>query len=143
MTITSKEYIFKLEMDVRDYEVDYEGIVNNSVYLNYMEHTRHEFCKQAGLTFEAMHLNGIDPVVRRAEIDYLAALKSGDHFVSCLNIGRRGPLFIFHQDIFSLPEHRHVARGCISIASIVNGKLSRGNELAAVFARYLNSSSND
>ena len=29
-------YIYELTMDVRDYEVDYEGIVNNSVYLNYM-----------------------------------------------------------------------------------------------------------
>ncbi len=31
-----KDYIFKLPMKVRDYEVDVEGIVNNANYLHYM-----------------------------------------------------------------------------------------------------------
>ncbi len=48
------EPIFSLEMKVRDYEVDSEGIVNNAVYLHYLEHTRHEFCQQAGLSFRQM-----------------------------------------------------------------------------------------
>ena len=37
------KYIFSMPMQVRDYEVDAEGIVNNAEYLHYMEHTRHEF----------------------------------------------------------------------------------------------------
>ena len=46
------KYIYELTMKVRDYEVDAEGIVNNANYLHYLEHTRHEFCEQAGLTFQ-------------------------------------------------------------------------------------------
>lgn len=130
-------YCFELEMDVRDYEVDYEGIVNNSVYLNYMEHTRHEFCRRAGLTFEAMHLSGIDPVVRRAEIDYLSPLRSGERFVCRLSLSRRGARFVFNQDIYRLPSDELAVRGVITIASIVNGHLSRGDELAEAFAAYL------
>ena len=37
------EYIFELEMQVRDYECDMEGIVNDAIYQHYLEHTRHEF----------------------------------------------------------------------------------------------------
>ena len=111
-------YAFQLEMKVRDYEVDYEGIVNNSVYLNYFEHTRHEFCREAGLTFAQMHRHGLDPVLRRAEIDYLHPLRSGDSFLSCLTIERRGARFIFVQDLFLLPERRHAVHAVITIASI-------------------------
>ena len=34
------KYFFTLEIVVRDYELDSEGIVNNAVYLHYLEHTR-------------------------------------------------------------------------------------------------------
>ena len=36
-------YIFETRMEVRDYECDIEGIVNNANYLHYAEHTRHLF----------------------------------------------------------------------------------------------------
>lgn len=131
------DYIFQLEMKVRDYEVDYEGIVNNSVYLNYMEHTRHEFCESVGLSFKEMHVRGIDPVVRRAELDYLRPLHSGERFLSCLSISREGPKFIFNQAIYTLPEKALAVRGKIIIATIENGHLTRGDSLAEVFANYL------
>ena len=34
------KYIYETEMEVRDYECDIEGIVNNANYLHYFEHTR-------------------------------------------------------------------------------------------------------
>ena len=37
------KYIFELEMEVRDYECDLQGIVNNANYQHYTEHTRHAF----------------------------------------------------------------------------------------------------
>ena len=37
--MASEGYIFELPMKVRDYEVDSEGIVNNAVYLHYLEQT--------------------------------------------------------------------------------------------------------
>lgn len=44
----NNEYIYTLEIAVRDYEVDSEGIVNNANYLHYLEMTRHEFCRGLG-----------------------------------------------------------------------------------------------
>jgi acyl-CoA thioester hydrolase len=67
-------------MAVRDYECDMQGVVNNSVYQNYLEHARHEFLKHKGLDFAELTRRGIIVVVVRAELDYLQSLRSGDVF---------------------------------------------------------------
>ena len=59
------KYIFETRMEVRDYECDIEGIVNNANYLHYTEHTRHLFLKECGLSFAQMHEKGVDAVVAR------------------------------------------------------------------------------
>ncbi len=40
---------FQLDFHVRDYELDQFGVVNNAVYLNYLEHTRHAFLITLGI----------------------------------------------------------------------------------------------
>ena len=52
-------FIYELEMKVRDYELDLQGIVNNSVYQNYLEHTRHEFLLENNVSFDELHYRGI------------------------------------------------------------------------------------
>ena len=130
------EYVFELPMKVRDYEVDAEGIVNNANYLHYMEHTRHKFCMDAGLSFIEMHNQGIDAVVRKIEVEYKTSLRGGDSFISCLRLERRGPRFIFHQDIIK-SNGEVCAEGIVTVVVLKNGKLSRGDELAAVFGRFI------
>lgn len=125
-----------MPMQVRDYEVDAEGIVNNAEYLHYMEHTRHEFCKKAGFSFRDMQNKGIDPVVTRIEVDYKHSLGLGDEMISCLNISRKGPLFLFHQDIYKIDGTLSVS-GVIKIACLENGKLTRGEVFAEAFKDYL------
>jgi len=72
--------VFQCRMAVRDYECDMQGVVNNSVYQNYLEHARHEFLKHKGLYFADLTRRGIIVVVVRAELDYLQSLRSGDVF---------------------------------------------------------------
>ncbi len=131
-----EEYIFALEMQVRDYELDCQGIVNNANYLHYLEHTRHEFCRQAGLSFGEMHNRGIDPVLAKAEIEYMQPLRSDDFFVSCLNLRRKGPKFCFEQDIYK-HDGSPVIKAVITVVCLENGRLSRGDVLAEAFAKYL------
>lgn len=125
-----------MEMEVRDYELDIEQIVNNSNYLRYMEHTRHKFCEDAGLPFSQMHSNGIDAVVRKVEIEYRSPLRSMEKFLSCLSLERKGPRYIFHQDI--VKQNGDISASAdITVVILKDGKLSRGDELTEVFGKYL------
>ncbi len=132
----SKNYSFIMDMEVRDYELDCEQIVNNANYLHYMEHTRHKFCQAAGLSFGEMHRQGLDGVVRKCEIEYLSSLRSGDTFISCLRIERKGPRFLFHQDIIR-PDGEMVVRAVITVVMLKDGKLSKGDEVARAFKDFL------
>lgn len=123
-------------MKVRDYEVDSEGIVNNACYLNYLEHTRHEFCDLAGLSFRDMRRQGMSPVVSHIDISYKTSLGLGAEFISRLNMQRKGPRFIFHQWIVA-PNGAEVVNAEVTIVNLINGKLTRGDELATAFAKYL------
>lgn len=126
------KYRFSHRVAVRDYEVDYQGIVNNANYLHYVENTRHEFCRAEGLTFAEMHRRGIDPVVSKVEIRYLAPLRIGDEFISCLNVSLKGIRFIFEQDIYRV-DGTPVIKAVITVACLENGRLSRGEVLAKAF----------
>ncbi len=106
-----KQYQFTLGFQVRDYECDMQGHVNNSVYLNYLEHCRHEFIKTLGLDFSELVQRGISLVVIRSEVDYKYSLQSGDKFEVGVILERVSPLrYRFVQDIYLLPERTLVLK---------------------------------
>jgi len=101
------DYVFKQEFKVRDYECDLQGVVNNGVYQNYLEHTRHEFLLKSGINFAELAKRNINLVVVRAELDYRLPLKSGDAFWVGLNISQQSKVrFEFHQDIYSNDDNK-------------------------------------
>jgi acyl-CoA thioester hydrolase len=103
------DHAFTHEMDVRDYECDLQGIVNNGVYQNYLEHVRHLYLKHVGVDFAEYARQGINLVVVRAELDYRHPLTSGDRFVVGLDFVRESKLrFAFIQQIRRLPDGKPV-----------------------------------
>lgn len=72
--------MFKVDFKVRDYECDLQGIVNNSVYFNYLEHARHEFLQYKGLNFADLAARQVNLVVMRSELNYKGSLKPNDEF---------------------------------------------------------------
>lgn len=135
--IDTSGYVFSLEMEVRDYELDSEGIVNNATYLHYLEHTRHRFCQWAGMSFADMQSRGIVPVLSRVEIDYKTPLQSGDVMISCLNVAMKGVRFVFEQDIFKKSTGEPVVKAKVSCVALENGRLTRGEALREAFANFL------
>lgn len=101
------EYVFETEMMVRDYECDLQGIVNNSVYQNYLEHARHEFLHSIGVDFAQLCADGINAVVTRAEIDYKHPLRPREKFVVQVGMHKNGRLrFVFDQAIYRKSDNK-------------------------------------
>ncbi len=116
------DYSFKLDFQVRDYECDMQGIVNNSVYQNYLEHTRHEFLKTLGMDFAEVTRRKILLVVIRCELDYKYPLRSGDSFWVGLNLQQVSRIrFAFLQDVYRYPDNRLILNARI-IGTAMNEK---------------------
>jgi acyl-CoA thioester hydrolase len=121
--MSEKQYSFSLEFSVRDYECDLQGIVNNAIYLHYLEHTRHEFLIARGISFATLHKEGIDLIVTKVEIDYKYPLKSHDRFAVRLNLRREGNLrLIFEQSVFRLPDEKLIVRAEVTGIATRNGR---------------------
>lgn len=122
-----KDYAFEIEMKVRDYECDLQGVVNNSNYQHYMEHARHEFLETTGTSFSALHDQGIDVMVSRIDISYKHSLRGSDRFVVQVAYQREGIKLVFFEDIYKLPENILCAKGRIEAICLQNGKLTEAN----------------
>lgn len=118
-----QDYHFETELEVRDYECDIQGIVNNSVYQNYLEHCRHKFLNEIGLSFAQMHNDGIDAVVIRAELDYKFPLRPGDAFLVRLKMAKQGRLrIIFKQQVIRKTDCKLMVNARITTVLTRNGR---------------------
>ena len=116
-------YVHETEMMVRDYECDIQGIVNNAVYQNYLEHARHEFLHGVGLNFTELHDDGIDAVVTHIEMDYKLPLKSRDVFIVKLGMHKQGRIrFVFDQTILRKADGKRVLEAQVSGVLTRNGR---------------------
>ena len=130
------KYIYELQMKVRDYECDLQGIVNNANYQHYIEHTRHEFLLSTGISFSRLHEEKIDPVVARITMAFKAPLRSGDEFVSKLYLKKEGIKYVFYQDIFRLPYMTPVLKSTFETVCLISGLLSDSELFNTIFSPY-------
>ncbi len=116
---------FELELEVRDYECDLQGVVNNANYQHYLEHARHKSMLAMDLDFDALHREGIDLVVVRIEIDYKYPLRSRDRFVVRSRFQREGRLRITcGQGIYRLPDEKLIVQAKVVATCLQNGRPS-------------------
>lgn len=128
-SLPTMSYLFLIEMKVRDYECDLQGVVNNSNYQRYMEHARHEFLESLGDNFSKMHDDGYDAMVAKVEISFKNPLRSGDRFWVGLNYKKEGVRFIFEEDIIRKEDKKIMAKGFVHTVIIKDGTLTRGEYL--------------
>ena len=73
--------ICKCTLQVRTYECDSYGHVNNANYLNYLEFARYELLREVGFDYSAMVKAGYGIYVARIEIDYKKPAVTGDELI--------------------------------------------------------------
>jgi len=133
--------MWDVEFKVRDYECDMGHVVNHSVYLNYLEHARHEFLRSKNIDFGGLAKRGVFLVVTRIEADYKASLTSSDEFVVRSEVRRKGRLRIqFNQQIYRVFDGR-LMFSAVVIGAAVN---QQGRpEMPAEFAQLFEASISD
>ena len=136
-----ENYSYKLEMKVRDYECDIQGVVNNANYQHYLEHARHEFLEYIGGSFSQLHEQGVDPMVSRITLEYKRPLRGGDRFVVCINMLRKGAKAIFQQDIYNLGDGSLALKGEVDVVCLRDGRLTRGEVFDEIFKEFFTKNS--
>ncbi|MDY6205505.1 MAG: thioesterase family protein [Prevotella sp.] len=131
------DYIFETRMEVRDYECDIEGIVNNANYLHYTEHTRHLFLKSLGVSFADMHRKGVDAVVARMQLQYKVPLRCDDEFISRLAMRKEGIRYVFDQALFRASDEKLCFKCTAELVCLVNGRLADSEDYNRAFAQYI------
>jgi len=115
---------FSIELTVRDYELDMQGIVNNSVYQNYLEHARHEFLHHQGIDFADLTERGVILVVKNIAMDFKNSLKSKDKFKVIVETYKEGHLkLVFKQTIIRLSDNKIALTANVTGVCLINGKL--------------------
>ena len=132
-----ENYIYRLEMKVRDYECDIQGVVNNANYQHYLEYARHEFLEHIGGSFSQMHTQGFDMMVSKITLQYKRPLRGGDRFVVCINTVRKGAKLVFLQDIYNLADGALVLKGEVDVICLKDGRLTRGEVFDEMFAKFV------
>lgn len=69
---------WQTEISVRSYELDFYGVVNNAVYLHYLEEARLDLLRQLGIDFFQLAAKGVVPVVARVVVEYKIPVRGGN-----------------------------------------------------------------
>lgn len=72
--------VFIWQGQVREYEIDMQGVVNNAYYPHYFHQARAKHLLRYGIDWKAWHDEGFDFMLYHMDITFLSSLKADDHF---------------------------------------------------------------
>lgn len=114
--------LYKVEFEVRDSELDSQGVVNNSNYYIYFEHTRHKFLKEVlKVNFNDMTRQNFLMFLVKSEIEFKKSLLADQKFyVTCKAYYFSKLKICFEQEIRLLNDDMLIAKS-INIGVCIDG----------------------
>lgn len=108
-----------VEVEARSYELDPYGLLNNAVYVNWLEHGRLCFLRDRGHTYTSVpEAFGVHVVVVRQDLQYKAQVRLGDRLSVTSRIARLGRTsFTFSQEI-AFADGRMASSGEITMVCV-------------------------
>ncbi|MFI7007572.1 acyl-CoA thioesterase [Streptomyces sp. NPDC050145] len=91
---------YSVHIQVRGYETDSQGHLNQAVYLQYAEHARWSALRHGGIEQGDLLARGVGPVALETTIRYLRELRAGDEVdVDCVFEWGEGKTFRMRQTV--------------------------------------------
>jgi acyl-CoA thioester hydrolase len=111
--------------EVRDYEVDFQGIVNNAIYFHYLAQARALHLEKMGFDIVKANIEGIKAVLIESNIKFLKPLKYKDIFLVKTHLKRISKLrFLFIQEILN----KNTNEICVKSENLTCCVLSKNNK---------------
>ena len=111
-----------LEFEARSYELDPYGHLNNSVYVNWMEHGRLGFLRDRGHDYMSVPEKlGVHIVVVHQEIAYKVQVRLGDRFELSSRIARFGNTSFTFEQTVAFADGRVAAVGTVTMVCTKDG----------------------
>ena len=117
--------MYKEYFEVRDNEIDAQGVVNNANYFIYMAHARHKFLYKIGINFHEMAINNQQLFLTSSNIEFKKPLKANDQFyISCKMIKSGSIRICFEQEVRLTQSDELIAKAQ-NIGVCMNGNTKR------------------
>jgi acyl-CoA thioester hydrolase len=81
---------FRYPLDVRFFEVDSLGVVFNMWYLGWCDEAMSAFMESIGYGYATLRAQGLDAVLRKAELEWLDSLQAFQHAEVVVRVDRVG-----------------------------------------------------
>lgn len=114
---------FSLEMEVRDNELDAQGIVNNANYMIYLSHARHKHGELLNINHTEFANRGLKLIVTSCTMKFKNSLTANDKFTVSSKITEGElPFHWAHKQ-----EIKRVSDGKIIMKAVFNATCVNGN----------------
>lgn len=103
---------FSIDMEVRDNELDSQGIVNNANYMIYLSHARHKHVHNLGINFDQYAKENQKLIVLSCTMKFKNSLKANDQFSVSSKIGASEYPYqwVYNQEIKRLSDNKIILK---------------------------------